>query len=365
VLRGATGEAGRRYAAAWAVMLVLASCQNVADQTATPEPVVAEPGYPSLHTVPPRPQLSYPVEQRRAIVDGLIADREHARYTSQVIRYRTGLSTMPPPEPERVAEAPPEAAPETGDRARAAPAPTSSAPPEVEPRNETIYEDDDLDSFMEDMLDDQAAVDGNPRTEPGGGAAETTALLADALVRPAGAPSAHARDPDSAATSGAQARTPPPPAPAKPSAPPIRTAELPTSAPPKVSVTDVDRVGSLPPLHPVPQGAQIAVADGLVAIDLAPVDEATLAMGSIAFDPGSATLPAGARPALKQWLSEANDQGARVKIVAEGAAPALALDRARAVGLALVQGGLPADRLELSHTDGPGGDRARVFLASP
>ena len=361
MLQGASGEAGRRCAGVWAVMLVLASCQNVADQTATSEPAVVESGYPSLHTVPPRPQLSYPVEQRRVIVDGLIAEREHARYTSQVIRYRTGLSTMPPPAPKMVAEAPPEAQPETGDRAASSPPPTSSAPPEVEPRNETIYEDDDLDSFMEDMLDDKAALDGPARAEPTGEAQETTTPRAGALVRPAGAPPEHGRDPDIAGASSTQARTPPPPAPAKPPATPIRTAER-TST---VAAAGADRSGSGPSFHPVPQGAQIAVADGLVAIDVGPVEEATLAVGSIAFDPGSATLPAGARPALKQWLSEANDQGARVKIVAEGAVPALALDRARAVGLALVQGGLPADRLELSHTDGPGGDRARVFLASP
>ena len=47
--------------------------------------------------MPPRPQLSYSVQQRRAIVDGLVADREHARYTEQVVRYRTGRSSLPPP----------------------------------------------------------------------------------------------------------------------------------------------------------------------------------------------------------------------------------------------------------------------------
>ena len=362
MLQGATGEAGRRCAGAWAVMLVLAGCQNVADQTAPPEPAVAESGYPSLHTVPPRPQLSYPIEQRRAIVDGLIADREHARYTNQVIRYRAGLSTLPPPEPKIVAEAPPEAEPAAGDRAGSSPPPPSSAPPAIEPRNETIYEDDDLDSFMEDMLDDQAALDGKARAEPGGGSQETASLPADTLVRPAGSPPAHAPDPDMATTSSAQSHAPPAPAPAKPPPPPIRTAEVTTPEPAAVEA-GIDPTGARP-FRPVPQGAQIAVADGLVAIDVGPVDETTLAVGSIAFDPGSATLPAGAGPVLKQWLSEANDQGARVKIVAEGAAPALALDRARAVGLALVQGGLPADRLELRHAD-DGGDRARVFLASP
>jgi hypothetical protein len=264
-----------------------------------------------------------------------------------------------------VAEAPPEAGPETGDNAGSSSAPPASAPPEIKPRNETIYEEDDFDSFMEDMLDDQAALDRNPRAEPTGGSEETTTSPAGALVRPAGAPRGHAPpDPDIATTSSARSHPPPPPAPTKPATTSIRTAEVMT--PSTVDAAGIVPTGSASPIRPVPQGGQIAVVDGLVAIDLEPVDEPALAVGSIAFDPGSATLPAGARPVLKQWLGEANAQGAaRVKIVAEAAAPALALDRARAIGLALVQGGLSADRLELNHADGPGGDRARVFLASP
>ena len=57
----------------------------------------AEAGYPPLQTVPPRPQLSYTVQQQREIVEALIADRENARYTSQVVRHRSGLSSLPPP----------------------------------------------------------------------------------------------------------------------------------------------------------------------------------------------------------------------------------------------------------------------------
>lgn len=62
-------------------------------------------GYPALQTVPPRPQLSYPVEQRRTIAEGLISDRENARYTSQLVRYRSGRTDLPPPpRPEVPAE---------------------------------------------------------------------------------------------------------------------------------------------------------------------------------------------------------------------------------------------------------------------
>ncbi|MEM7021188.1 MAG: hypothetical protein AAF637_01210 [Pseudomonadota bacterium] len=37
------------------------------------------------------------MRQQREIVDSLVADRENARYTSEVVRYRSGLSSMPPP----------------------------------------------------------------------------------------------------------------------------------------------------------------------------------------------------------------------------------------------------------------------------
>ena len=50
----------RCRASMWVVVMVLASCQNLAGETASTGTVAREPaGYPSLHTVPPRPQLSY------------------------------------------------------------------------------------------------------------------------------------------------------------------------------------------------------------------------------------------------------------------------------------------------------------------
>ena len=84
--------------------LALPGCQKMGDDGATassePMPVAqapAESEYPSLQTVPPRPQLSYTVQQQRQIVDALVADRENARYTGQVVRHRSGLSSLPPP----------------------------------------------------------------------------------------------------------------------------------------------------------------------------------------------------------------------------------------------------------------------------
>src|SRR5690606_17165604 len=79
----------------WVIATALASCQQAAEPPTLGEPVAEAAGYPSLHTVPPRPQLSYPVEQRQAIIEGLIADRENARYSNQAVRYRTSLSGLP------------------------------------------------------------------------------------------------------------------------------------------------------------------------------------------------------------------------------------------------------------------------------
>jgi hypothetical protein len=79
-----------------------------ASATSSPAPVAdaaADSGYPPLQSVPPRPQLSYTIQQQRQIVEALIADRENARYTSQVVRHRSGVSSLPPP------PTPPEPAP--------------------------------------------------------------------------------------------------------------------------------------------------------------------------------------------------------------------------------------------------------------
>ena len=346
----------------WVVAVVLASCQDRAEKTLTPETATVE-GYPSLHTVPPRPQLSYPVEQRRAIVDGLVADRENARYTSQVIRYRAGLSRMPPPEPEIVAAVPVEAGPEAADAAAAPPAPPG-APPVIQQSPELTYEGDDLGSFMQDLLNDHAepAPGGEPeaRIAPPGPPAAPGAQPEGARAVPAtlaASQSEQAGHEPATTEADGQPRMTPPPAPAKP-APVSEVAEASAPEPREPAVPE-------PRPKPAPGGAQIEVADGLVAVETPAGEARGTAIGTIAFGPGSAALPADAKARLGQVLGEANAQGARVKIVGEGAAPALALDRAKAVGLALVQGGLSADRLEMTLARDAAGDRAQLFLASP
>lgn len=62
-------------------------------------PLPDDEPYPSVATVPPKPQLSYTVEQKRAIVDALVADQKNARYTGEVVRHRSGVNGGAAPEP--------------------------------------------------------------------------------------------------------------------------------------------------------------------------------------------------------------------------------------------------------------------------
>jgi outer membrane protein OmpA-like peptidoglycan-associated protein len=123
-----------------------------------------------------------------------------------------------------------------------------------------------------------------------------------------------------------------------------------------------------PTPHPVARpaaGGAIEITDGLVAIDVATSRARDAALGSIPFRPKSAMLTPDAVVLLAELLNAAAEPAARIRIVGEAAAPGLALDRARAVGLALVQGGVAADRLELTLAHGGSGDQARLFLAAP
>jgi hypothetical protein len=670
--------AWRCGASMWVLMIVLASCQDVAEQPAQIEPVTFDPAYPSLHTVPARPQLSYTVEQRRAIVDMLIADRANARYTEEVVRYRAGLSSEPPPAAPALAAVSPNLAAPGPDGAHATTPPDAPrAVPAIIPETKFQTEDGSLDSFMRDMVSGRAgpqrpanpapagrpdanagalgtgaagagateliaqaaaypprsqavilamppdpaslppprpapplasteaqdlaslgaqykslpppppdtptlagrapgAVWGAPDMAPGP-ADGPLAMLADAVAdaglprrsdlppaepalaerapgvvwgmpdmapAPAATPTAqvaevksapragpmvggshepahaapavtsapaaiepllagrapgavwgipdraraaapttqaaeveagsyqgpeHGAPPESfapgpneprlagrapgvvwgmpdmaptpagpaaarpasrvvqpmplpgpvnpaaapaetvlAGQAGTPAQTTPPsrqpappmPAPAKPAPPaaavtllagaapegaggraeqtsaavPAALALLPAPAKPTSEGNAIETgpptmaVADRPTQHPVSRpaaGRGIALTDGLVAIDVATSRDRDAALGSIPFRPESAMLTPDAVVLLAQFLNGAEAPAARIRIVGEAAAPALALDRARAVGLALVQGGVAADRLELTLAHGGSGDQARLFLAAP
>ncbi|NKB50028.1 MAG: OmpA family protein [Alphaproteobacteria bacterium] len=71
---------------------------------------------PSLSSVPPRPDAPTPPDVRQRVVEGLVSDRENARYSDQTIRLQgstretvaatPATTTAPPPPPVRATEAP-------------------------------------------------------------------------------------------------------------------------------------------------------------------------------------------------------------------------------------------------------------------
>jgi hypothetical protein len=147
-------------------VIALLGCQNAAEDSASQargepaaEEQVASEDYPRLQTVPPRPQLSYTVQQQREIVDALIADRENARHTGQVVRYRSGLSTLPPPPAPPVSEITeaPEQAPPAGGAA--------SSGPDAADAEESLLRAETFDVFLR-ALRRQLQSDAPEPTEP-------------------------------------------------------------------------------------------------------------------------------------------------------------------------------------------------------
>jgi hypothetical protein len=422
-------------------VLALASCQRVAEpappnQMGTTAATANDTGYPSLYTVPPRPQLSYNVEQRRAIVDGLIADRANARYTDQVVRYRTGRSTLPPPPPPPpvVAAVVPEPPAEPG----AAGEPASSSPETAETGGSatapTGSGQDTLGDFMNQMVRDskegrsagtgEAGEDNNASGAGffgwlrglfglSAGPAPPAASVKPDTGPPTAAPAASADTGTAiknAPPSGAEAERPALVSDARPAVESTAVAEPPAEfqqamAPGRADqrqpaanghptgqrLAAADGVGSA---RPEPGSIGIAVDAGSVAIEIGPpalkpapaaasasTPGATIAAvnattvpknrvagtpaGRVAFAPGSAELPAGIRPELEKVLATARTRGASIRIVGEADAATLALDRARAVAIALVRLGARAGDLSMSFAPHATGDEVRLLLAAP
>ena len=114
------------------------------------------------------------------------------------------------------------------------------------------------------------------------------------------------------------------------------------------------------PSEPSAAAAGIEIQDGLIAVSLAPSADHPAPLASIGFAPGSAVLPPHATTHLERFLAEVKAPDVLIRVVGAADTPALALDRALAVGIALVQRGVPADRLDLSLAPDPGSDQVRL-----
>jgi hypothetical protein len=121
-----------------------------------------------------------------------------------------------------------------------------------------------------------------------------------------------------------------------------------------------DRPEFRAPVKPSAGAAGIEIQDGLIAVSLAPSADHPAPLASIGFAPGSAVLPPHATTHLERFLAEVKAPDVLIRVVGEADTPALALDRAMVVGIALVQRGVPADRLDLSLAPDPGSDQVRL-----
>ncbi|MEZ5905338.1 MAG: OmpA family protein [Geminicoccaceae bacterium] len=101
-------------------LVTLGGCSELLDSVpprpaAIDDPAVAATPYPRLAEVPARPRLTYTLEQRRTIAEGLVADRDNARHRGDELRQATGRPPLPaapplPPRPPKKASDPPDPA---------------------------------------------------------------------------------------------------------------------------------------------------------------------------------------------------------------------------------------------------------------
>jgi hypothetical protein len=406
---GGLGQLPPPWRLAPILVLVLAcfGCQSLDGQPDAPAsnaPAPADDGYPNLHSVPPRPQLSYPVRQQRAIMGELLADRDNARYTEQVIRHRAGLSTLPPPPGPPATDHEPaveaviaEAPPDEPESAEPEPMGQQAPPRTVTDIDRGNRDDGGLNDMIEEMVveteDDESATApaetdlppsagpaaapppaAGPQQEMEGETGPVNRLLDwlgglvdgedQAPVAASGPPAGSGAQPLAAADVPAATNPVEPqdtadtrPIEAAADDPSAELAQRPAGpAPPEA------RPASAP--APMPVASTITVAAS--GIGIAPAEPAgDPDPGVIAFARGSAALPQGAVPKLERFLAEASVKDAPITVLGEGSPPALAIDRARAVGQALVRLGASAERLRITMATDGAGDRARFMLASP
>lgn len=343
-----------------------------------PDPEVEAAPYPALSTVPPRPRLSYSIEQRREIADALVSDRANARYDRALARYEVGLDQAPPAgnAPAVIPEPVP---PEGGVEARPVP-PPEPVPPgggeiaDLAIRQQVLTERNNgrIETFLlilERQLQlnqkaEEAGLGVLPDTVQPSNLPGNPSSSASPQAQPAAAPQREdalvylrrffGSSGDTAAgakpAEEAAAETPPgPEAAAQP------TADAPATAD-RAAATAAD-AAETPPAAAVEPGAgpephaEPAIADTSAAAEPPPASPTVAAPPSgpvaLTFQPRSRELPAGYEAALRATAEAARAENRRLLIEGHGASPSLSLDRARAVASWLMRLGAPPDMVSL------------------
>jgi flagellar motor protein MotB len=268
--------------------------KKVATEQATPE-AQAPPGkdkpYPNLGSVPQtRPVRQSIDEQRQAIQQGLVADRQNARYTDQVIRHEP-VSTAPAQRPvaaaaTNVPKLPTGPGGAPAERASAQPAPARAAAPSPAPAARTASGTSPAPAARTQVAEAQAAKSGSAPLPPA--LPQPSLPGASPAAAASSAPIPVAPSPAGQQPAAPRSFAPPPAAAAQPSAAAGRSnftlgtavvqalEDPPEAAPPPVPAAQAAerRPGTIPSLPTAPAipapGSQIAQAPSVPPSGAAP-----------------------------------------------------------------------------------------------
>jgi outer membrane protein OmpA-like peptidoglycan-associated protein len=328
--------------------------------------------YPNLATVPPPPNQALSTAELDKLTQSLIADRAHAKYTSDQLQAKFDEAAAPPPPPP---PAPPPPAPAAGAVAPAA-APSGPAPAPTAPSKGAPPAGAPVAAAPGAAPPNSAGAVAGPAGKgprksgqpPEPGPMESTlqspqiaSLPQPGQFQPAPPPPRELTMPAGAKPAGAAAgaRLPGPPAPA-PMPAAIGSAKF-QPAPP-------------PPNLPAPAPVRTATATGTPAKTKPNV--AYTQVGDIAFSGNTTSLSDADRQTLGKVVPRYREKPGPVRVVGyagigSSAAQQLdsyrtALDRAQAVAAALAKAGIPADKIEVEAAPSgadSGQGRAEILLA--
>ncbi len=305
--------------------------------------------YPNLASVPKEPVRGLTDEQKEALAQGLIADREHAHYTDEAQRAGNASAVMPAQAAipaEQTQSALPAVAP--------APAAVPAVPPKTQP------------------------VPASPGALPPPPTAPVAASRESSLTTPTPravptpeTPNAPPASPDLKPLPPPTPEAPVPGAPAAHPAPPPGPSEIAGVA-----------VPTAPPVRPetAPAAAIVPPAPTPAVVPPTSKRSHSTEIGELAFAAGSNELPADAPTILAKVLPLHQQYGGIVRVVTytitpqTGADPAgqqmkayqAAVGRAESVKQALIKAGLPASSIITQaspvQSAGPALDRADIFV---
>lgn len=323
---------------------------------ARPPPPGATDPYPNLASVPARPAPSDP-KARQQIADALIADRTNAQHMAgEVLGDPSSQTASPDLFGKGSAPPPPPAAADSGqahaslEAATAPPAPPAPPPGPSAPTSGTAQSAASAPSAppAPEAAGKTAPANGQAASKTGNAGA--SAQQSNPIGPPPGAQTASDTLPPVAGAGALPALPATPPAP-----PSLPGTPIPQSAPTRVAMAS--------PKPGTPQAPA-----GKPASEAASKPEAAkpaMSPVAVAFEPGSATLPASQLPALKAVAAHRGTASLAVigygeartnDPEAQSAALALGLSRAQAIAAALAAAGVPATALQVdAQASGRGG----------